>query len=499
MTTIVWAGNTILDAETPVRRNFAVAVENNRIIETGAKDDLMARFEKAEVVGGENFLLTAALVNSHDHGRILGTAALGIPDDMLEIWLPSARTQPTIDPYTTALYSGLRLLKAGVGSVVHQHRPRDWSKLYEESSATIRGYRDAGIRVVFCILYADRSQLTYDEPSGFVASLPPEAQKFVGPFLASPPYPLDEYTGLVSDLVSDFSDIESHTTHISVCPAGGEWCSDELLTTMVNFSQQRKIRVQMHLLETKFQKISSLRRFGKSMEKHLDEIGVLGPWLTLAHVVWPEIEDLPLLAERKVGIAHNPSSNLRLRSGISPVERMIEARIPLGIGLDGIALDDDQDYLRELRLAWTLSNKPGASAVRIPAQEIWRMGTSGGAQISFGPEVKLGKLARGYLADLTLIDFDAVKGVWFSPEVDALDVLLRHGTRQHVRYVMVNGKWVIKDGQSPRIDEGELIGTIQKQLDAQFENARQNQLSGAIQQITPYLRKYYARIEGHTQ
>ena len=225
MTTIVWAAKAVLDADTPAQSNFGVFVEHNRIIEIGQKEDLITRYPHADVMGGENLLLTATMVNSHDHGRVLGTAPLGISDDLLEIWLPKARAQLKIDPYTAAAYSGLCLLKSGVSSVIHLHSTRDWGDVIGESSAAIKGYQDVGIRVVFCVQYADNSQLTYKGAPGFYASLPPTTRKEVEPFFSPPPYKPDEYIGIVSDLIHNFHDTKNHTVHIAACAAGADWSS----------------------------------------------------------------------------------------------------------------------------------------------------------------------------------------------------------------------------------------------------------------------------------
>jgi 5-methylthioadenosine/S-adenosylhomocysteine deaminase len=491
MTTIVWAGKAIPDADTPAQKNFGVVVEGNRIIESGQKNDLVTRYPRAEVKGGENLLLTASMVNAHDHGRVLGTAPLGISDDLLEIWLPKARAQLKIDPYTAAAYSGLCLLKSGVSSVIHLHTTRDWKNVIGETSEAIKGYQDVGIRVVFCVQYADNSQLTYRDAPGFFANLPPSLRKQVEPYFSPPPYSPDEYVSIVSELIDNFHDDQSHTVHIAACAAGADWSSDHLITTLVEFSQQNNIQMQMHLLETKLQTYSARHLWGTSSVQHLAKIGALGPWLTLAHMVWAEEEDLPLLAEKGVGIAHNPSSNLRLRSGIAPIEKMIAAGVSVGVGLDGFSLDNDQDYLRELRLAWVLGNKPGPSAIPVSQADAWRMGTSGGVEVSFGEQTRLGRLAPGYLADLTLIDFEAAQGVWFFPEASPLDVLLQHGTRHHVKHVMVNGQWVVKDGKALRLDEDEVVSTIQQQLSSQKNDLAQRTLMDSLNKLTPHIKKYY--------
>ncbi|WP_262561231.1 amidohydrolase family protein [Acaryochloris sp. CCMEE 5410] len=244
----------------------------------------------------------------------------------------------------------------------------------------------------------------------------------------------------------------------------------------------------MHLLETCYQRQYAYRRWGKSFVQHLDEIGVLGPWLTCAHMVWVDEADLALLAERGVGIAHNPSSNLRLRSGIAPIAAMSQAGITLGIGLDGHGLDDDQDYLREMRLAWTLGNQPRASSPSLEAQTIWQMGTVGGRRITLGEDIPLGCLAKNEMADLVLVDWGAIQGMWLLP---APDGLLRRATRQHVKHVMVNGDWVIWDGQSSQINEGEIIARLQEQLGQQNIAELEGQAKDS-RSLAHYLRSFYA-------
>jgi len=94
-----------------------------------------------------------------------------------------------------------------------------------------------------------------------------------------------------------------------------------------------------------------------------------------------------------------------------------------------------------------------------------------------------------------LIDFEAVKGVWLSPKVDVIEALLAYGNRSHVQHVMVNGKWVIRDGRSTALDESEIISAIRRQLDSQINNPHQQRLSKTVAALTPYLRQYYTTWE----
>ncbi|PJF27650.1 MAG: amidohydrolase, partial [Phototrophicales bacterium] len=396
-------------------RDLAICIEDGRIAAVDTLPALAARYPNTDRFGGAQYLLMPALVNSHDHGRGLGTASLGISDDILEIWLRGLASQPTITPYLAAAYDGIQLLKSGVTTTAHSHNPRRWSDGRAEADDTLRGYRDAGIRAAFHPVIVDQNRLVYDDPTGFIASLPPEARAAAAAALEQPPFSADDYFALCADLLRDYHDSLTHRVHIQISPAGGQWCSDNVILRAVQFAQQHNTRVQMHMLETPYQQQYAYRKWGKSFIAHLAEIGALGAWLTLAHMIWLDEGDFELLAAHGVGVAHNPSSNLRLRSGIADVPRMLKAGVKVGVGLDGHALDDDQDYLREMRLAWTLSNRPRASSTSISAQSILRMGTTDGAAITLGADAPLGRLAPNHLADIVMVDWDRVRGAW-SPD-----------------------------------------------------------------------------------
>jgi 5-methylthioadenosine/S-adenosylhomocysteine deaminase len=498
--TLISAGLAFPDPAGPPERDYALVVQGERISAAGPLAVLRAAYPAAPISGGAGYVLIPALVNSHDHGRGLGTLPLGVPDDLLEIWLPGLWAQPPLNPYLAALYDGLLLLRAGVGTVAHSHNPRDWRRMDEEAAATIRGYRDAGIRVAFHPPMVDWNQLVYAERERFLAGLPPALHPAAARFLAAPPLSRDEYLGLCGDLLRRHHDPAGHTVHIQVSPAGGQWCSDELIADSVTFARAHGTRVQMHLLETRYQRAYAQRRWGQSFVRHLDAIGALGPWLTLAHMVWVEPEDLALLAARGVGVAHNPSSNLRLRSGIAPLRAMLAAGLSVGVGLDGQALDDDQDMLRELRLAWSLADLAEPEAGPLMPGALLGLGTSGGAAITLGPEAPLGRLAPGALADLVLIKRDKGLGGWAlalgrpaladAPPDHALALLLRGASRRHVSHVMVGGRWVVRNGRSITQDEGSVAAAMTGQL-ARPADANQRAAAADARALAPYLREFY--------
>jgi 5-methylthioadenosine/S-adenosylhomocysteine deaminase len=495
MATIVWAGRFLSAAEADLLPDYALVIDGNKIIDSGTKEKMIASYPEAETIGGKQYLLMPTFVDSHDHGRALGTVPLGVPDDLLEIWLPGLWAQPVIDCYTAAAYDGIRLLQSGVTAVAHHHNVRNWGNMVKEAEDTIRGYRDVGIRVAYSPPFIDQNQLVYEDAPAFIASLPEELRELACPFAVTDILDQQTYIDKWIRLYQDFHDNQEHLIKINSNPVGGQWVSDEMLLKLVELAVEHKTQMQMHLLETSHQQLYAQRKWGKSFIQHLDEIGVLGPWLTVAHMVHVDLDDLPVVAARSVGIASNPSSNLRLRSGIAPLARMQDAGVKIGLGLDGGALDDDQDYLREMRLAWMLANKPGAQSMQISSRDVFQMGIENGIEITLGRGIPLGKLEPGYLADLVLVDFEALEGVWFKPEADPVDVLLHKGTRDHVRHVMVNGDWVVQDGKAIQVDENDIVQSIREQLDSQSGDEAANRSAQAARALAPYIRQYYAQWE----
>ncbi len=485
MPQIVQARYSLLGGEAV--EDFALCIDGERIVDVGKPADLVARYPDAERIGGDGFILSPAFINAHDHGRALGTLALGIPDDFLELWLPSLANLPVIPPYLAALYSGLQLLRSGVTGVAHSHNPAAWEHMPEEIPEAIRGYQDAGIRVAMHPPIVDQNMLVYAERERFLAGLPPDlrAQYHASDSIN---FSADAYFAMLDDLYAQHHDSAGDRIHIQASPAGGQWCGDALILRACDWARRHNTRAQTHLLETRYQRQYAFKTWGKSFVRHLDEIGALGEWLTLAHMVWVERADIELLAERGVGIAHNISSNLRLRSGLAPIAEMNAARLSIGIGLDGHALDDDQDFLREMRLAWTLANGSGMSSADISASQIWRMGTERAADISFGRGAKLCRLETGARADLILLDWEAIKGRHAPDGFPPLDMLpaylLRRATRRHVRHVMVAGEWLIRDGRHARVD----IAEVEREIWQRVEFGAR----AASSDLAPCLRAFYA-------
>ncbi len=476
------------------RRDVALLIDGARIKARGQLQALTAKHPEAQVFGGDDLLMLPGFVNSHDHGRALGTVSLGVPDDMLEVWLLGLGTLPLISPRLAAEFEGLQLIRSGVTSVAHSHNPANIDTMFEEVPQTLAGYRRAGVRVAMFPPLIDSNTLVYRDPEAFIASLPTALRNRARARAQPPGMGLADWLDGLQQLFDQYHDPVEHRVHIQASPVGGQWASDALITGATDWARAHGTRVQMHMLESRYQREYAFRTWGHSFVTQLDRLGALGDWLTLAHMVWTESEDVDLLAARGVSVAHNPGSNLRLRSGIAPVAHYRQAGVNVGVGMDGHTLDDDQDFLRELRLAHTLGNRPGAGAAELQALEVLAMATCCGASATFGAEAPLGSLNEGWLADLVLLDWQAVRGDWCPPHYPAdahlPDFLLRRATRQHVRHVMIHGAWMLRDGQHTRLDEDVLNQTVREEL-AQQETPLPDSLG-------PYLRRFYAAWDRDT-
>jgi 5-methylthioadenosine/S-adenosylhomocysteine deaminase len=493
--TLIAADRAIPNADIAPQSDYAIVVEGNRIVASGAQAVLSEAYSNAQVLGGAGLLMLPAFVNAHDHGRALGTATLGVPDDWLEIWLPYLGALPPISPYLAALWESIQLIKSGVGTTAHSHNPQTWAGMANEVPETLRGYREVGVRVAMHPPMVDQNTLVYADAEGFITSLPQAMQAGARASMQPLPFTHAEYVALCEALYQQYHDVAEHRVHLQISPAGGQWCSDSLMLAATEWARTRGTQVQMHMLETRYQRQYAYRTWGKGFVQHLDDIGVLGSWLVLAHMVHIEEEDIALLAARGVNVAHNPSSNLRLRSGIAPLAKLVCGGVRVGVGLDGHALDDDQDYLRELRLAWTLGNMREADSEPLSAAQMLTLGTQNGAAMTL-PNAPLGTLEVGKLADVVLLDLDALRGAWsplgYPAQAELVDFVMHRASRSHVKHVMINGRWVLRDSVVQTVNEAEVAAALRAEL-AQVDWDALRRKRVAAQQMAAYMRKFYAQ------
>lgn len=216
---------------------------------------------------------------------------------------------------------------------------------------------------------------------------------------------------------------------------------------IAEFAKAHQARIHLHLSETRREQEACLARHGKTPARYFADLGVLDSPVTAAHCVWLTEADMELLRGYPVTVSHNPTSNLKLGSGVAPVSKMLEKGIPVALGTDGAASNNRYDMFSELRLALLLQNGlSGEPALLSPLQAL-RMATVQGANAQ-GRE-KTGAIQAGYLADLIVVDFDSPH---MAPCHEPLAQLAYAANSSDVLLTMCRGKILYQRGQWSTID-----------------------------------------------
>jgi cytosine/adenosine deaminase-related metal-dependent hydrolase len=410
--------------------------------------DAIGSIEPASDLPADRLLALPALVNAHDHGRAIRTSSIGADAKPLESWLYYLALFPRVDPYLAAAINFANNALGGAGTVmVHYTRPQGFTELPEEAAEVARAARDVGVHAGFAVSMKDRNPLVYGPTEPILDALAQGARAEIErQFLKPPPSP-KEYMALVDDVAAAAG---SYGVNVQYGPNGVQWCTKKLLEAVAEASQRTGRRVHMHLLETRYQRQWLDAEYPDGVVRLLDSIGLLSPRLTLAHCVWARPEELELLAERGVIISVNTSSNLHLHSGIAPVQRMIEKRCSIALGIDGKALDDDDDSLRELRLSYLLHAGSGFELARSRLEALQSAVRNGRYAVTNVDE--RGILEPGAPADVLLLDWAALDNDGLRSDIDPVNLLFSRATAAHIDELIVNGRTIVKNGQVLGID-----------------------------------------------
>lgn len=466
----------------------AVAFSGGTVVAVGTHDDVARSHPGAETWSFGDHLILPGLVNAHDHGRGLGTLPMGVADQPLEVWIAGLFALRAVDPYLAALYDGLLQLASGVTTTTHQHNPLDWTALGHELDETARGYRDAGIRACIGVPLMDQNTLSYVGAEGFLKRLDPAlAEEVSAAGLADPLPPYRDMIAAGQAVRASWQGDDDRW----LCwgPVGPQWCSDALLAEVAEVAGSDPIHI--HLVETRAQAEFGRRTYGDTPAAHLAAIGFLRSNVTGAHGVWLSDADIGLIAASGARVAHNASSNLRLRSGIAPVLKLRDAGVTVGIGLDGQTLGDDQDMWTEMRLVRGLAFTPGATGRALSARDILAMATTAGTAITGGPGPRRGVLEPGAAADFAAIRLGRVRGPYLDPRTDLVEAVLGRARPRDVDAVVVGGRKRIAAGKPTGADLAEVEARLAASL-APAKGDRQLHREALVSRLAGDLRALYA-------
>lgn len=405
---------------TPNGEMYCIAVENNKITYVGK--DVPEAYADAEVIDGKGKLATAGMVNTHGHVSM--TLLRSYADDMeLMDWLqnkiwPIEDKMNANDIYWGAMLGIVEMLKGGTTC---------FADMYAFMEDVARACAETGIRANLC--------------RGLIGVAPDKDVKLAENNV----------------LAENWQGYDNGRIRITYGPHAPYTCPVDYLEKVIAAAADHKAEIQMHLCETKFEVESYQKEHGVTPIAMMDKLGMFDLGTIAAHCVHLTDADMDIMAAKKVRVAHNPQSNLKLASGIAPVAKMLEKGIVVGIGTDGASSNNNLDMLEECRAASMLHKATTYNPLVVPAGKAWEMATVDGARV-LGFE-NLGLLEAGQLADIVL--WDMHKPYWY-PRHNKLSQLVYAANCTDADTVIVAGKKVVEAGRLLTFDEEKIYAEAEK-------------------------------------
>lgn len=462
--TLVIVGARVLDPAAPEARPAAqdIFIADDRIVAVepaGAKPAPAS----AKVIDARRMLAIPGLVSAHYHSH--DTLLKGAFGPMhLEAWFlhaipPNYPKRSREEIRARVLIGALECLKAGITTV------QDMVTVYpfdrEHIDAILQAYDDIGVRAVFAMQVGD-APAQHGVPF-WKDVMPAELYAKTSANVKS--------TGRAKELLATVrGEYERHRgKHKRITwglgPATPENCSDEFLMGLAELSAAEKLPVFTHVYESKANVVTARNHYGRdggSLITHLDRVGLLNERLTIAHGVWLTQREIEQLAASGGHVALNPTCNLKSKSGVAPIAAYVRAGTKVALGTDNSSCSDVQNLFQGMKL-FTLLAAAGSPHDPTPTErDAFRAATMGSAD-ALRLQERIGRIAAGFAADVTLIALDDPS---FVPLNDAVRQLVLTEPGRAVRTVIVDGRVVIEDGRCRTIDEAALYAEIERLMPA---------------------------------
>ena len=467
----------------------AIFQQDGVIKDVGPYDDLKSQHECEEEIGGRNYIIIPGLVNAHHHGGSGTGFQMWGCDGSLEGGIFGGWGLRPFDHYLVTLYTALQMIESGTTTVMYNHAQTPVSGLKDDVDEILRAFNDSGMRTAFSIYFRDQNRIVYDDDQRFLATLPSDLAGSVKQDLAASNLAADDYFKLFESIHRQYGSDPSGRVRVLLSPANVQWASDGFLLRTKEYAAKYKTGIHIHLVENFYQKEYGLRTWGKTPIAHLNDLEFLGPELSCAHAVWLTDEDLELLAQAGATVCHNASSNLRLKSGIAPVNAMLARGVNVAVGTDSVAINDDDDMLQEMRLVSKLHRQPGIDAPAVSSHQVLQMATINAAAPTFFHD-QIGALEKGRRADIVLLNMASIQEPYLDPGIHIVDALLYRGKAQHVDTVIIDGEVVLRDGVFTRISKEDVVKELRDRFSQPLEPSV-TETRRMVQQLIPYVKEFY--------
>ena len=243
-------------------------------------------------------------------------------------------------------------------------------------------------------------------------------------------------------------------------------CTRELLSEVSELARKHKVMIHTHSSENKNECEIVEAETGRRNVAYLDSLGISGAHVLLAHCIHLDTEEMETLSRTKTNVAHCPSSNLKLGSGLARVAEMLARKIPVSLGADGAACNNRLDMFTEMRTAALLQKLAHGPEV-LSAAQVLRMATIDGAR-ALGLENEIGSLEVGKRADVIVVDLNQLHS---SPKPDVISSLVYSAQPADVRATIIDGRIVMRDGKLSALNEGDVIVDANREASALAKRA----------------------------
>lgn len=366
------SGGTVItmDAEFRVIEDGGVAIEGDSIVAVGARAELEPRFDKAKTIDASGTLVLPGMINGHAHAAMSlfrGVAEDHSLNDWLQRYIFPAEARNVNEEFVLwgTRLGVLEMLRGGITTYADMY-------YFEDVVASVT--KEAGMRGVLGQTIVDFPAPDHKTPAAALAY----AQKYIERWKNDP---------LITPAVAPHSIYTLSTENLKAAAA---------------VARSHGAPILIHVAEAPFESELSRTKYGASPVAYLEQIGVLGPDVIGAHCVWVDAADIGRLVRFGVGSIHNPSSNMKLASGVMPVVDMLAAGEPVGLATDSAASNNNQDLFQEMNIAAKLQKVTRMDPRALPARQVVEMATIGGAR-ALHLDRKIGSLEVGKQADLIMI------------------------------------------------------------------------------------------------
>lgn len=415
-----------MDSEFHQYEPGAVAIKGNSIVAVGSADDICEAFKPKETMDCKGKVLMPGLINAHTHVPM--TLLRGLADDLrLDVWLMGFM-MPVEREFVTPEFVRLgtqlactELIRSGVTC---------FCDMYYFENEVAQATADAGLRAI-C------GQTVLKFPS-------PDADSY------------EDGLDYAREYIQKWKDHPTVTP--AIAPHAPYTCTEEILRNSAALALEFNVPLHTHIAETALEVENANKEHGMPVVPYVDKLKLFEPKTTAAHCVHINNSEMHILKRANVGVVHNPTSNLKLASGMAPITQMVDMGLHVGIGTDGPASNNDLDMFEEMRLAALLAKGSTGDPTALPAKTVLAMATSGGAS-SLHLENTTGSLEPGKRADLILIEISPLHNApRFRRNADGIYSQLVYAAKSSdVNDVMVDGRWLMQDKVLLTLNENELI------------------------------------------